>query len=48
MTIEEAQAIIDKTNSPHLKRDMKKFINRQRKKGAAYGKTKEGNQAKRI
>lgn len=48
MTIEEAKAIIAKTNSPYLKRDMKKFINRQRKKGAAYGKTKEGNQAKRI
>lgn len=48
MTTEEAQAIIAKTNSPYLKRDMKKFINRQRKKGAAYGKTKEGNRAKRI
>lgn len=48
MTIEEAQAIIAKTNSPYLKRDMKKFINRQRKEGAAYGKTKEGNQEKRI
>ena len=48
MTIEEAQAIIAKTNSPYLKRDMKKFINRQRKKGAAYGKTQEGNQAKRV
>jgi hypothetical protein len=31
MTIEEAQAIIAKTNSPHLKRDMIKFIKRQRK-----------------
>ena len=27
MTIEEAQAIIAKTNSPYLKRDMEKFIN---------------------
>ena len=26
MTIEEAQAIIAKTKSPYLKRDMKKFI----------------------
>nr|DAG62417.1 MAG TPA: hypothetical protein [Bacteriophage sp.] len=26
MTIEEAQAIIAKTDSPYLKRDMEKFI----------------------
>ena len=33
MTIEEAQAIIAKTNIPYLKRDMQKFIQRQQKKG---------------
>lgn len=48
MTIEEAQAIIAKTTSSFLKRDMQKFINRQRKKEAAYGKAQKGNQAKRI
>lgn len=32
MTIEEAQAIIAKTNSPYLKRDMEKFIKRTQKK----------------
>ena len=32
MTIEEAKAIIAKTNSPYLKRDMQKFIQRQQKK----------------
>ena len=31
MTIEEAKAIIAKTNSPYLKRDMQKFIQRQQK-----------------
>lgn len=38
MTIEEAQAIIAKTNSPYLKRDMEKFIKRQRRKEGVYGK----------
>lgn len=38
MTIEEAQAIIEKTSSPHLKRDMEKFIKRQRRKEGVYGK----------
>ena len=33
MTIDEAKAIIAKTNSPYLKRDMQKFIQRQQKKG---------------
>lgn len=33
MTIEEAQAIIKNTNSPYLKRDLKKFIMRQKRKG---------------
>lgn len=40
MTIEEAQRIIDKTNSPYLKRDMEKFIKRQRRKEGAYGKNR--------
>ena len=38
MTIDEAQAIIAKTSSPYLKRDMEKFIKRQRRKEGAYGK----------
>lgn len=41
MTIEEAQAIIDKTNSPYLKRDMEKFIKRQRRKEGVYGKAEK-------
>ena len=37
MTIEEARAIIEKTSSPYLKRDMEKFIKRQqRKEGAVW------------
>ena len=32
MTIEEARKIIKKTESPYLKRDMQKFIQRQKKK----------------
>ena len=48
MTIEEAQAIIAKTNSPYLKRDMEKFIKRQRKKEGIYGKAQERNQPKRV
>lgn len=47
MTIEEAQAIIAKTSSPYLKRDMEKFIKRQRRKGV-YGKTKKGNRSKAV
>ena len=38
MTIEEAKAIIAKTKSPYLKRDMEKFIKRQRRKEGVYGK----------
>ena len=38
MTIEEAQAIIAKTNSTYLKRDVEKFIKRQRRKEGVYGK----------
>ena len=41
MTIDEAHAIIAKTNSPYLKRDMEKFIKRQRRKEGVYGKTKK-------
>ncbi len=48
MTIEEAQAIIAKTNSPYLKRDMEKFIKRRQIKKDAYGKTKGGNQQKCV
>lgn len=46
--VEEALAIIAKTNSPYLKRDMEKFIKRQRRKEGAYGKAKKGNQPKRV
>ena len=38
MTIEDAKAIITKTASPYLKRDMEKFIKRQRRKEGVYGK----------
>lgn len=48
MTTEEAQAILDKTNSPYLKRDMEKFIKRQQRKDGAYGKTKKRNRSRRI
>lgn len=48
MTIEEAQAIIDKKNSPYLKRDMEKFIKRQRRKEGVYGKAEKGNRPKAV
>ena len=48
MTIEEAQAIIKNTNSPYLKRDLTKFIMRQKRKGGAYGKAKKTNRQKAI
>lgn len=32
MTIEEAEKIIKNTNSPYLKRDLSRFIKRQKKK----------------
>ena len=48
MTIEEARAIIEKTGSPHLKRDMEKFIKRQQRKEGAYGKAKKGNRSKTV
>ena len=38
MTIEDAEAIIANTNSQYLKRDMEKFIKRQRRKEGVYGK----------
>lgn len=40
MTVEEARAIIAKTDSPYLKRDMQKFIQRQKKKEGVYGKNR--------
>lgn len=40
MKIEEARAIIEKTDSPYLKRDMQKFIQRQKKKEGVYGKNR--------
>lgn len=43
MTIDEAQVIVAKTNSPRLKRDMEKFIKRQQRKEGAYGEAKKGN-----
>ncbi|BCK79474.1 hypothetical protein MM35RIKEN_16660 (plasmid) [Vescimonas fastidiosa] len=48
MTIEEARAIIEKTSSPHLKRDMEKFIKRQQRKEGAYGKAKKGNRPEAV
>ena len=48
MTIEEGRAIIEKTGSPHLKRDMEKFINRQQRKEGAYGKAKKGNRPEAV
>ena len=48
MTVEEAQEIIDKTTSPYLKRDMEKFIKRQRRKEGAYGTTKKGNRPEAV
>lgn len=38
MTIKEAEEIIAKTSSPYLKRDMEKFIKRQKRKEDVYGK----------
>lgn len=51
MTIKEAQAIISNTNSPYLKRDMEKFIKRQRRKEGVYGKngaSSERDQSKAV
>lgn len=48
MTVKEAQAIIAKTNSPYLKRDMEKFIKRQRRKEGVHGKAAKRNRPKTI
>ena len=48
MTIKEAQGIIAKTTSPHIKRDMEKFIKRQRRKEGVYGKAKKGNRSEAV
>ena len=40
MTIKEARKIIEKTDRPYLKRDMQKFIQRQKKKEGVYGKNR--------
>lgn len=48
MTIEEARAIIAKTSSPYLKRDMEKFIKRKRRKEVVYGKAKKGNRPETV
>nr|DAP96439.1 MAG TPA: hypothetical protein [Caudoviricetes sp.] len=48
MTIEEARAIIAKTSSPYLKRDMEKFIKRQQRKEGVYGKAKKGNRQEAV
>ena len=48
MTIDEAQEIIAKTNSPYLKRDMEKFIKRQRRKEGDHGKTEKGNRPETV
>ena len=48
MTVEEAQGIIDKTTSPYLKRDMEKFIKRQRRKEGSYGTTQKGNRPEAV
>ena len=44
MTIDEAQAIIAKTNSPHINRDMEKFIKRQQRKEGVYGKNRTSSE----
>lgn len=44
MTIDEAQAIISKTNRPYLKRDVEKFIKRQRRKEGVYGKNRTSSE----
>lgn len=48
MTIAEAQKIIKQTNSPYLKRDMEKFIKRQRRKERAHGKTEKGHRSAAV
>lgn len=51
MTIAEARTIIKTTNSPYLKRDLKKYIKRQQRKEGAYGTdraTSERNKRKAL
>lgn len=48
MTIEEARAIIAKTSSPYLKRDMEKFIKRQQRKEGDHGKTEKRNRPEAV
>ena len=48
MTIKDAKAIAAKTNSPHLKRDMERFIKRQQRKEGAYGKAKKENRSEAV
>ena len=48
MTIDEAKEIIRKTKSPYLKRDMEKFIKRQRRKEGVYGKAKKRNRSEAV
>lgn len=42
MTIQEAEEIIKKTDSPMLKRDLQKFVKRQRKITAKGGNSSYG------
>lgn len=48
MTIEEAHAIIAKTSSPYLKRDMERFIKRQQRKERVDGKAEKDYRSKAI
>lgn len=48
MTIEEARAIIAKTSSPYLKRDMEKFIKRQQRKEGDHGTTEKRNRPEAV
>ena len=44
MTIDEAQETIARTNIQYLKRDMEKFIKRQRRKEGVYGKNRTSSE----
>lgn len=48
MTIAEAEKIIKQTNSPYLKRDMEKFIDRQRRKERENGKAEKKYRSKAV
>lgn len=43
MTVQEAERIIARTNSPYLKRDMQRFIRNQRRKEGRNGREKTTN-----